>query len=206
MAKLIAFGCSFTVGVGLPDVYPRNDTPSSMGWPALLGEKLGLEVENRGIPRGGNLEIFNNMLKADIQPDDVCVVLWSSFLRHDQFLMESEFGEGRRIEAEDFVVHTDVTDPKWINNNRNKNWLTIHHASCYLQCLGVKFCTLLGIVDVGQVTGFRPESLHIPNFIEDIRPGRWRIDEGLDGLPGIKGHPGVASQKLLSQLLYDRMK
>ena len=78
MAKLITFGCSFTVGVGLPDVYPRNDTPSSMGWPALLGEKLGLEVENRGIPRGGNLEIFNNMLKADIQPNDVCVVLWSS--------------------------------------------------------------------------------------------------------------------------------
>lgn len=206
MSKLITFGCSFTVGVGLPDVYPRNDTPSAMAWPALLGEKLGLEVENRGIPRGGNLEILHKILKTDIQPDDVCVILWSSFLRHDQFVMELDFGDGRRIEVEDFVKYTDVTSPAWINHNRNKNWLTIHHASCYLQSLGVKFCSLLGIVDTGLVTGYRPDNIHIPNFIDDIRPRRWRIDEGLDGLPGMQGHPGVASQKLLSQLLYDRMK
>lgn len=205
MSRLITFGCSFTVGVGLPDVYPRLDVPSNMGWPSLLGEKLGLEVVNKGIGGAGNLEILHNILNTRFEPNDLCIILWSSFLRHDQFELESEFGKGKRIGQPTFVSNNDVFDTDWTNQNRNKNWLTIHHASCYLKSVGVNFYSLLGIVNGKDITGYRPVNLDIPNFIDEIRPGNWLVDEALDGEPGQPGHPGLESQRLLSELLYDRI-
>lgn len=207
MARLITFGCSFTAGIGLPDIYPRHDTTSSLGWPALLGKKLNLELVNKGKGGTGNLEILCNILNTDFEDTDTVVILWSSFLRHDRFVIDSDLKSGSRMSEEEFLLNVfKIESPDWVNSNRNKNWLTIHHASCYLKTLGINFYSLLGIVNRdNSITGDRPDHLDIPNFIEDIRPGHWIVDEALDGKPNEPGHPGLESQRLLSQMIYDRI-
>lgn len=204
MSRLITFGCSFTVGTGLPDVYPDQYKHSLIGWPNLLGEKLGLEVVNKGQAGAGNLEILYYILNTDIRPDDTCVVMWSAFLRHDQFVIHPEFNNGKRIPYNIFAKNTPIEDTAWIDANRNKNWLTIHHGSHYLNNLGVRFRSLLGI-NQGPITGEKPSQLHIPNLIEDIKPKHWIVDEALDAEPDHAGHPGLESQRLISQMIYDRI-
>ena len=56
MARLITFGCSYTYGQSLPDCVnmPITDlisfTPSQLGWPKLVADKLGVELISQGVP------------------------------------------------------------------------------------------------------------------------------------------------------------
>ena len=105
MAKLHTFGCSITQGFALPDVVkpvlnsqgqPLTNSeieadpniswtdihlyqPSVHAWPQVLGDLLGLEVENHARRGACFRQIARQVAVAAprIEPDDVAIVMWT---------------------------------------------------------------------------------------------------------------------------------
>jgi hypothetical protein len=79
MKRLITTGCSFT-----------TYTPT-ITWPIFLSEKFD-ETYNYGQHGAGNKFIFNSIIEADselkLTPDDLVIVQWSGFFRHDMLKRE----------------------------------------------------------------------------------------------------------------------
>lgn len=204
MPRLVAFGCSFTVGQGLPDVHPEV-RHSSLAWPAVLGEMLGYEVVNNGIPGAGNPEIAASIMRTEFKDDDLCVILWSHFTRYDYFIFNDDLtGQSRwgRNEFKNLLAREPIDEDWWKEHNRVKNWLLLNHVSLYLANKNVKFLQMLGIVD--PYTYPRP-NIDIPNLIDDVNPTEFTIDRALDAIEHPPGHPGTGSQRLIAQIFYDRI-
>lgn len=72
--RLVTFGCSLTYGQFL-------DNRDTQSWPALLGDKLNVEVINKGWHGSSNKEILYEILNFDFQPTDLCIVLWTNLYR-----------------------------------------------------------------------------------------------------------------------------
>ena len=103
MATLHTFGCSITQGHALPDVlrpqftaeekaklhgeYHWSDrhilAPSKYAWPKVLGDKLGLSVENYARRGACFQQIARQCAVAspNIKPDDIVIVMWTYFSR-----------------------------------------------------------------------------------------------------------------------------
>lgn len=204
MPRLFAFGCSFTVGQGLPDVHP-NVTHSSLAWPAVLGEMLGYEVVNKGVPGAGNAEIASYIFNTDFNDDDLCVILWSHFTRYDHFVYKDDLtgsNQWQRNEYAAMLARNPIDEAWWKEHNRVKNWLAIHHTSLYLQSKNIKFVQMLGIVDYDT---YPMIGLEIPNLIDEHQPIDFIIDRALDAEDNPPGHPGTGSQRLIAQIFYDRI-
>jgi len=75
--NLVTFGCSYTQGIGLEDVYPKFDKISKLAWPQVLAESVGCTVDNLGVGGSSNKKILHNILKHDYDTDDVVVVCWT---------------------------------------------------------------------------------------------------------------------------------
>ena len=73
--KLVASGCSFTYGFGLDD-------PAKQSWPALLADRLGMDLINLAEPGAGNRYISGKIVDATI-PDAFYVICWSHWNRMD---------------------------------------------------------------------------------------------------------------------------
>jgi hypothetical protein len=94
--RLVAFGCSYTQGIGLNGLdytYSRYyDSPlesvlkvesaSKDAWPHLLADKLGIECINLG--QGGNSSkfVFQMIREFDFQETDIVVIQWPQPERH----------------------------------------------------------------------------------------------------------------------------
>jgi hypothetical protein len=94
--RLVAFGCSYTQGIGLNGLdytYSRYyDSPlesvlkvesaSKDAWPHLLADKLGIECVNLG--QGGNSSkfVFQMIREFDFQETDIVVIQWPQPERH----------------------------------------------------------------------------------------------------------------------------
>ena len=85
MSRLVAFGCSNTLGEALPDTVTKAgkiiDSPSKYAWPQLLGDKLGLSVVNLGKGGQSNKFICSHVLDTELHKDDLVVFMWSYFAR-----------------------------------------------------------------------------------------------------------------------------
>ncbi len=202
MSRLIAFGCSFTFGQGLIDIYPSSNKSSRFAWPELLGNKLKRSVINRGKPGIGNLEILNRVLTTKFEPSDIVVIMWSQFVRHDFFRYDL-IPIGSRIHYEEFLKYNPIEEKWWIDNNRARNWLTIHQCSLYLQSINIPFVSFMGIVGHNDTLPY--PKLEIPNLLTDINVSDWFVDRALDAHEEGKGHPGLESHKLIANLIYDKI-
>jgi hypothetical protein len=95
MPRLIAFGCSFTYGQGLPECAIGNNdskvsnTPSELAWPAALGKLLKIETINKGIPGASNLEILYQILNFEFKNNDIVVIMWTLPVRDLYFISNS---------------------------------------------------------------------------------------------------------------------
>jgi hypothetical protein len=69
---LYTLGDSFTYGEELPD-------PATQSWPALMANKLGYDLRNRGRPGCGNSYMIKTAIKeVPVLKPDLVIVAWSS--------------------------------------------------------------------------------------------------------------------------------
>lgn len=89
--RLVAFGCSFTRGTALDDVWDFEKKcsifphPSKYAWPQLLANKLDVECINLGKGGLSNKAIWHDVVNFDFLPDDIVFVHWSYLDRYHFF-------------------------------------------------------------------------------------------------------------------------
>jgi hypothetical protein len=134
MKKLLAIGDSFTYGVELDD---RN-----LAFPYLLGDWLGKEVINRGVPSGGNIKMVRSLVEENIDDYDLVVIAWSGF---DRIELSDEVGiwetwPGGKHKHQLLQASWRKTIVEYINRHHSDDYLyrqqyllQIILAQCYLK-------------------------------------------------------------------------
>jgi hypothetical protein len=93
--RVIAFGCSYTRGTALDDVwdYTNNRSifpqPSKYAWPQLVADKLDMECINLGLGGASNKHIWHSVLNFDFKYNDLIFIHWSFMDRYHFFEDES---------------------------------------------------------------------------------------------------------------------
>lgn len=86
--RLVAFGCSYTRGTALDDVWDFEKKcsifpkPSKHAWPQLLANKLDVECINLGKGGLSNKAIWHDFVNFDFQDDDIIFVHWTFLDRY----------------------------------------------------------------------------------------------------------------------------
>jgi len=81
--RLVAFGCSLTQGIGLPDIFDVRDPatpllgPSKLAWPNKLAKHLNCSVVNKGHAGASNKQITWNIQNFSFKEDDIVVIQWT---------------------------------------------------------------------------------------------------------------------------------
>lgn len=91
MTRLVAFGCSYTRGTALDDVwdFEKNCSifpqPSKYAWPQLIANELGVECINLGKGGYSNKAIWHTIINFDFKPSDIVFVHWSFLDRYHYY-------------------------------------------------------------------------------------------------------------------------
>lgn len=209
MSRLVAFGCSYTYGHGLPDCAVGDNAgpePSKFAWPSLLAEKLDRSVVNMSNPGASNTEMLWKLINFDFQPDDICIIIWSYFTRSEFYLYTESGGISMREDRNNPRFYQD--EDLFLEHNIIANLLTMDHAARYLNDLNVKSYSYIGPGWTTDKNNTRSGSLYfkphnritISNLDLSFSLYRCVVDQGLDGR-----HPGVKSHKLIAEALYEKI-
>ena len=112
--RLIAFGCSYTQGIGLDGLNHKAhlyyDSPresvlkiqsaSPDAWPHLLADKLGLECINLGRGGSGPKYVFQMIREFKFQKTDIVVIQWPSPARYIIWKEDNESEIGSYLSVE----------------------------------------------------------------------------------------------------------
>ena len=91
MTRLVAFGCSYTRGTALDDVwdFEKNCSifpqPSKYAWPQLVADELNVECINLGKGGYSNKAIWHTIINFDFKPSDIVFVHWSFLDRYHYY-------------------------------------------------------------------------------------------------------------------------
>jgi len=182
MARLIAFGCSFTYGHGLEDCFIENNRPgfepSKFAWPSELAKLLELDYVNSSEPGCSNQEMLRRILSTSYQKDDIVVVLWTHYSRDVIYVKEGFPNSNTDRHKVSYLpiaswMVSDQSNPYYDEvraiatnyylahsdiDQQFKKWLTIHHAETYLNFKGIK--------NFGFVVNSKEDLKGIPDFLE----------------------------------------
>jgi hypothetical protein len=80
--RIVAFGCSFTYGHGLPDCYDvtinrSGFSASKLAWPQILANEMNADCINMSQPGASNKEILHTLLNFNFDASDVVIIMWS---------------------------------------------------------------------------------------------------------------------------------
>lgn len=201
MSRLVAFGCSFTYGHGLPDCFvPPNEpgpSPSNLAWPALLGKKLEKDVINNSDPGASNLQILWKILNYEFRPDDLCIVYWSFYNRLDFVRLDLDSNKTHRLQLEDFDKDF-LSRPGYTKHNAIRNFLMIHHAALFLEDKGIPYFFLdRNSLSVGARF---PEHLKPKGYDNTQIDAVFNVDVALDN-----AHPGIKSQEKIADYIHNKL-
>lgn len=94
--RLIAFGCSFTRGTALDDVWDFEKKcsifpqPSKYAWPQLVANELGIECINLGKGGYSNKAIWHTAVNFKFNTDDLVFIHWSFLDRYHYYESENK--------------------------------------------------------------------------------------------------------------------
>lgn len=207
MPRLIAYGCSFTYGHGLPDCIKPLDRPgkyaSKFAWPQLLSEMLQFdECINLSKPGSGNFEMLMRVLGTEFKSDDIVIIAWSCFERFNSYRMKMHDHTNSTFVnpwdpkfKEEFLCYTNI--PFYRENTYWNNWLAMHHAEIFLNNKNIKNFSYLGVHDEDD-NKLKPSVLNFSNMLDiDL----CKIDLALDNK-----HPGLESHRLQAETIYNKIK
>lgn len=136
--RIVAFGCSYTYGHGLPDCLDNGGQPSTnyskLAFPALVAKKLECKYVNLGKSGNSNKEIWNDILNFKFQDDDIVIITWTYYSRFCIIKSNST----QRINP-----WNERDKPFYMNySNRNDMLLDfytrLNHINTYLQTKNIK--------------------------------------------------------------------
>lgn len=91
MSRLVAFGCSFTRGTALDDVWDFKNNcsifpqSSKYAWPQLIADSLGVECVNLGKGGYSNKAIWHTIVNFNFNYDDIIFIHWSYLDRYHHY-------------------------------------------------------------------------------------------------------------------------
>jgi hypothetical protein len=195
--RLITFGCSYTYGIGLPDIKTTFITgkpraPSKIGWAALLAQKLGVELVNVSYPGSSNIEILYNILTFEFKKDDVVVVMWTHPIRDIMFdkwthIMSQRRRLGFWWQDKESAWENQVSIKDYII----KTWMSIHHADLFLKSKNIKYIHYP--FDISEYNDYTVKGIAIDNLHKD---GFMIVDRTDDH------HPAIESNRLTCENIF----
>lgn len=109
MNKLVAFGCSLTLGEALEN--PEDS------WPAVLAKLENLQLDNCGVSGFSNKQIYHYALKyPDYQPGDLVVISWTHIHRHTKI---ENYAEIERKDLNPTYLPGEIINRTWRDRIRN---------------------------------------------------------------------------------------
>lgn len=189
--RIIAFGCSYTYGHGLPDCPDDNGSPgpvhSKIAFPSLVAQRLDCNYVNLGKSGNSNKEIWNDILQFDFRENDIALITWTYYSRF--CIIKSD--KVQRINP------WNTRDKLFFMNYSNRNdmlldfYTRLNHINAYLQNKKIKSFNYV-IEDNEKNT---PEWSTV-----DILGLFKKIDEADD-----KCHPGVDSHTIFASEIYNHI-
>jgi hypothetical protein len=91
MSRVVAFGCSYTRGTALDDVWDFKNKcslfpkPSKYAWPQLIADSLELECINLGKGGYSNKSIWHTIVNFNFRSDDIIFIHWSFLDRYHYY-------------------------------------------------------------------------------------------------------------------------
>lgn len=91
--RIVAFGCSFTAGHGIEDLWDAKSKlsingHSKLSWPQQVANKLNLPLTNCAIAGSSNREILWKILTTEIKQTDLVLIHWT-FAERDVIIGKS---------------------------------------------------------------------------------------------------------------------
>ena len=113
LSRIVAFGCSFTFGMSLPDIHPKNMHSSKYSWPNQLAKLANCSVDNTGRLGASNKHILYNILNYEFRPGDVVVTCWTytdrwCVVTKDRVMLVSPWYENWKAEKPDLYKRSDA--------------------------------------------------------------------------------------------------
>lgn len=190
--RIVAFGCSYTYGHGLPDCLhsdgiTEDSSPSIWAFPSLLSKKLNCNYVNLGKSGNSNKEIWNDIMNFDFQKNDIAIITWTYFSRFC-IIKSNSIQRINPWNNEDKVFYMNYS-------NKHDMILDFHgrlnHTHLYLDSIGIQNYNFI-IEDLDKDS---------PNWNKSTILGSFKkIDQADDN-----SHPGILSHKKFSEMVYDKI-
>ncbi len=187
--RIIAFGCSYTYGHGLPDCLEEDKitqgpSPSELAFPSLLAKRLNCECINLGKSGNSNKEIWNDILNFKFQEGDLAVITWTYFSRFCVIKSDSI----RRInpwKEEEKVFYMNYSDR---HDMVLDFYGRLNHIGSYLDNTGIKNYNF--VIEYSDAK--------IPQWSQTSILGKFEMHDKA----GDNCHPGTISHNIFSENIY----
>lgn len=195
--RLVAFGCSFTRGTALDDVWNFEKScsifpqPSKHAWPQVIADELGLECIN--LSKGGysNKAIWHSVINFDFQPSDLIFIHWS-FLDRYHFYENKDIGhiiDHKNVESRDRAffkyLHSDY-------DMLNDMYMRINHIDSFLYGK-TRYHLQIGPTEAPKWNKTKIEEI----YLNDYKNKYPRAND--------KSHPGIQAHKEFATTLIQNL-
>ena len=201
MTNFYAFGCSSTYGHGLSDCYNHEtkepgETYSRYAFPALVSEKLNLNLINRSHCGISNKYILNLFIETDICDKSIVLINWTNTNRFCILYKDREPHHlGRWLARKKQKIATQYYKHIW---NEHDSTIELYHYANYVDLLcKIKKCKLFQyghpFLDTMDIPIW--SRIQFPNYdILKTRDNNPSLPLALDNL-----HPGPGHHKLFAK-------
>ena len=139
MKTLWTFGCSHTLGHGLPDCIDSNGdplpTPSQYAWPVHLSKLLdNIPLINDSYAGIGPKAVWHNVINSDIQPDDVIVIMWPCWETRIDLLIDPNAKSDHALQIQPIRIwHEQDVDYFANYYHKHDRWVEWHLLARHIQ-------------------------------------------------------------------------